>query len=113
MNRYVAEGMARDAADGLRVCCLADARTCKAALGMIEDAGLPDGVKVYRAHGRERVEFPSGGRVVFYRSVAAVRGASADVLVIGHSGVVDDPDKLAWVFPVLMGSSVGQVIRAC
>ena len=81
MNRFVVEGLVREAQRGKRVAC-ASLRVEHQAV--LDAAGRAEGAcSTVRANGRQRVDFTSGGSIaMFSTDPAAVRGLSLDVLYL-------------------------------
>ena len=84
MNRYLTEGICRDAVNGLRVVVIGRRRTWEPALLEIESqVGFAPGVVVRKSNGAEVVKFPSGGEVVFRTSNRpALDGIQFDVALL-------------------------------
>ncbi|MGV7251916.1 hypothetical protein PJJ30_24110 [Mycobacterium kansasii] len=64
---------------------------------------LPTGAKAYRAHGRERITFASGGEVVFISGDGCGRGHVADTLIFDDTPVHQD------ALPCIAGNADGRV----
>lgn len=79
MNRYVSEGLCLDAARGKRVMVVSRNRKESHEAFLTVADRMRDSSKVYRANGRERIEHPSGGRIIF-TIPDALRGHEADVV---------------------------------
>lgn len=84
VNRYTLEGIVTDAAAGKRVAYIGrGAGKWLSDAVFVAEHECPEKVdKVYRAHGGQRIDFTSGGRLTFHASEAGVRGISADVVVL-------------------------------
>lgn len=84
MNRYIVEGLLRDATTGKRVLVFAaqgGARKIFRHVSVL--AANQTGVKrILRANGRECVEFTNGGRLRFISTSHAARGHEADVVYV-------------------------------
>lgn len=99
MNRYEKLGVALDLSMGRTIIICADSvYSHHAAMGMLE---LLDNIernkdpdllaapelklkRVIRSYGRESIEVASGGRVLFARSIDALRGHTAHRVLISH-----------------------------
>lgn len=108
MNRYTAEGIIADAAQGKRVAFVG--RRAGDVFDALAAAAEPFSHKVYRAKGHQRIEFANGGRVTLHATGRSGRGFTADVVVLDES-VKDDERVLGDVMPMLAPSN-GEVIRA-
>ena len=114
MNRYEAQGVARDVEDGLRVIYLSSGDACRSAFEGVERE-ISDASKVLRAYGRQFIEHESGGWVRFVRTgggASGIRGVACDVVVVGGPGR-DDMDLVSSAIVSLQGSAVGELIRSC
>lgn len=112
MNRYAAEGIARDAHAGRRVLVVTrDRREARNALEEIADL-THDAKRIRRANGAERIDHHNGGLVTFTtpRSHSA-RGLTLDTIYLDN-GVDPTPDYLAELVPCLSASPTGELIRA-
>lgn len=96
-TEMVIERMVRHAREGMRVAYVS--QTLKYAMNTmyrIDARQEPDVVKVYRTHGRERIEFTSGGVIRFLAaSKDGPRGLMLDVLVWDD---VDKPLPAEWIY---------------
>ena len=81
-NRYVTEGIIRDAVEGKHVLFIAD-RLNESTEALRVAALHPAVEKVCRVNGRESVTFKTGG-VIKATSPRSMRGQGADVVVIGR-----------------------------
>ena len=84
MNRYMCEGMLRDAQDGKHVLMIgdrADFTDVIRAAKRIEElsSGEVKPARVSLAYGRERIDYPNGGRIWLGQSV---RGTPPHVVVL-------------------------------
>lgn len=105
MNRYVADGMLADMRDGGRVLYLGTSRTsAREVLGVLAEHTLAD-EKVYRAHGAERIESPSGGFIKLHSMASSVRGMSVDVVVLDGDPTERQMEEIAVLF------TTGELIR--
>lgn len=86
MNRYIADGALTDAMHGRRVLIVCHPRDWH----MVEERAETNPVRarvstIYRANGRQRVTFWSGGEVVHVSSLMGadtLRGKTADVVLL-------------------------------
>lgn len=113
MNRYLTEGICRDAVNGLRVVVVGRRRTWGPALLEIESqVGFAPGVVVRKSNGAEVVKFPSGGEVVFRTSnPRALEGLRFDVALLE-----DAADRRGELFRVLTmarrkTTALGEIVR--
>ena len=113
MNRYTLEGMVSDAAHGKRVAYIG-----RRAGGWLADAAFvaehewPDRIaRVYRAHGQQRIEFTTGGRLTFHATEAGVRGITADIAVLDEASSRNE-QSLESARAAVMACVGGEVIRA-
>lgn len=108
MNDHRARCVASAVSSGLQVGFIASGRRCKEEFEALTGSGLFPGATVCRVFGRQSITAPGGGRVRFFRSTRAVRGASLDVAYLWA-----DPDEkpdLTDVVPSLAVSSVGELV---
>lgn len=80
LNRYVIDGIVGDARGGstVLVCCAFRAEE----VSTFEEVSAAEGVEsVRRRNGEQEVRFVGGGRVLFRRPGASLRGIPADVVV--------------------------------
>ena len=115
MNRYGWEGVARDLAAGRSVVYVGSGVACRAAFERIA-ALMPDGARIRRANGNERVEHPSGGFLRFRRLGAwrcNLRGLVADVVILDDPDADRDLDLVHALMACVAGSPHGEVLRAC
>ncbi len=114
MNRYGWEGVARDLAAGRSVVYVGSGVACRAAFERIA-ALMPDGARMRRANGDERIQHPSGGSLRFRRLGAwryNLRGLVADVVIL--DGDADfDLDLVRELTMCVALSPHGEVLRAC
>ena len=88
---------------------------CRAAFERIA-ALMPDGARMRRANGNERIEHPSGGFLRFRRLGAwrhNLRGLTADVVVLDDPEADRDLDFIHSLMACVAGSPHGEVLRAC
>lgn len=113
MNRYVAAGIARDAASGRRVIVVSKTLgLARAAFADIERLAEHRPSQVVRSNGRETMTWPSGGRVSISSAQSrAHRGVSADVVFVDGEAA-HDIDVIREVSPCIAGRPGGEVIRA-
>lgn len=106
MNRYVIEGIIRDAASGKRVAVVpAYLRGADGLMGAA--AEHPRASHVIRAHGRAEVRFHSGGSLRV-RTADSLRGHQAEVVVLdARTG----NDQRALECAVICTAPGGEVIR--
>lgn len=111
MNRYAAAGLAEAARQGRRILIVSyDLRASAEALD--DFRGLVDDADVTRVNGKQRIAFPSGGRVRF-TSVRSRghRGVVADTVYL--DGELDrDPSVIADLLPCIQTSPTGELVRA-
>lgn len=114
MNRYEQQGIAVDMAGGRKIVICADsvyahhaAMTMLEVLDDIEHDKHPDlkpapelkRTRVVRSYGRERIDVASGGWLTFARSIDAMRGYTADRVLISQR-VSESPgftDDMGWL----------------
>ena len=108
MNDYRAWCIASAVSGGLRVGFVASGRRCEEEFEALTESGLFPGATVRRAYGRQSITDPEGGRVRFFRSTRAVRGATFDVVYLCAGS--DELDLTAVLVPALVGSSVGELV---
>lgn len=84
MNRYIADGICRDLAEGKRVGLVALTRRCsRATFNLVAETIGDEAERVIKADGRELIITASGGELrIFTLSPSGLRGVSLDVLVI-------------------------------
>ncbi len=113
-NRYIVEGLATDMFSGKTVVYLAPERECQetftALVELAREIGARDHLRIVRAHGRQCVEHGPSGRVLFHRSVQAMRGLVADVIVVADRKYIERDDD--WV-GIRVSTQNGEVIRTC
>lgn len=107
VNDYRARCIASAVSGGLRVGFVASGRRCEEEFEALTESGLFPGATVRRAYGRQSITDPEGGRVRFFRSTRAVRGATLDVVYLCTGS---DELDLTDVVPSLVGSSVGELV---
>lgn len=75
-------------------------------------ANTADVARFRRAHGSERVDFNSGGSIVFARTLFGVRGYEVDVIVMESGGKFDNPHAIANIAPATnaRGGFIAKVI---
>lgn len=115
MNRYGWEGVARDLAAGRSVVYVGSGVACRAALERIA-ALMPDGARIRRANGNERIEHPSGGFLRFRRLGAwryNLRGLVADVVILDGAETDRDLGLVRELTMCVALSPHGEVLRAC
>ena len=115
MNRYGLEGVARDLAAGRSVVYVGSGVACRAAFERIA-ALMPDGARMRRANGDERIEHPSGGSLRFRRLGAwryNLRGLVADVVILDGAETDRDLGLVRELTVLVAGSPHGEVLRAC
>ena len=115
MNRYGLEGVARDMAAGRSVVYVGSGVACRAAFERIA-ALMPDGARMRRANGDERIQHPSGGSLRFRRLGAwryNLRGLVADVVILDGAETDRDFDLVRELTVLVAGSPHGEVLRAC
>lgn len=110
VNRYVAEGLVRDAESGLRVFVVTHRSSKREMLGAIEVAlsDVDQSHKIRRANGRERVEFTLGGFIAFRTPGMSNRGFSADVLYV-ENWIYLTEEQMTDLIPMV---ACGELIRA-
>lgn len=111
MNRYVVAGMVADAVAGRRVAYVG--RRPGACLSRLELAADPVEVEsVYRANGRERIAFTSGGEIALYDvHRGAPRGVVADMVVLDAEASRQDR-VVEQAQSIVAKSERGEVVRA-
>ena len=115
MNRYGLEGVARDMAAGRSVVYVGSVVACRAAFERIA-ALMPDGARMRRANGDERIQHPSGGSLRFRRLGAwryNLRGLVADVVILDGAETDRDLGLVRELTVLVAGSPHGEVLRAC
>ena len=115
MNRYGWEGVARDLAAGRSVVYVGRGVACRAAFERIAEL-MPDGARIRRANGDERIEHPSGGSLRFRRVGAwrhNLRGLVADVIILDDAEADRDLDFVHALMACVALSPHGEVLRAC
>ena len=115
MNRYGWEGVARDLAAGRSVVYVGSGVACRAAFERIA-ALMPDGARMRRANGDERIQHPSGGSLRFRRLGAwrsNLRGLAADVVILDGAETDRDLGLVRELTVLVAGSPHGEVLRAC
>lgn len=115
MNRYGLEGVARDLAAGRSVVYVGSGVACRAAFERIA-ALMPDGARMRRANGDERIQHPSGGSLRFRRLGAwryNLRGLVADVVILDGAETDRDLGLVRELTVLVAGSPHGEVLRAC
>lgn len=84
MNRYAAAGINADAEQGKRIIVITALHSeTRHALDEIAAQATTE-VRVRRANGDERIDYPNGGRVIIrsHRQHLGLRGVTADVLYL-------------------------------
>ena len=115
MNRYGWEGVARDLAAGRSVVYVGSGRACRATFVYVA-ALVPDGARIRRANGNERIDHPSGGSLRFRRLGAwryNLRGLVADVVILDDAEAGRDFDLVRELTMCVALSPHGEVLRAC
>ena len=115
MNRYGLEGVARDLAAGRSVVYVGSVVACRAAFERIA-ALMPDGARMSRANGDERIQHPSGGSLRFRRLSAwrsNLPGIAADVVILDGAETDRDLGLVRELTMCVAGSPHGEVLRAC
>lgn len=112
MNRYGWEGVARDLAAGRSVVYVGSGVACRAAFERIA-ALMPDGARMRRANGNERIEHPSGGFLRLGAWRCNLRGLVADVVILDDADADRDLDLVRELTMCVAGSPHGEVLRAC
>ncbi|OYO16624.1 hypothetical protein CGZ93_17850 [Enemella dayhoffiae] len=110
-NRYVIEGMVNDAMRGRRVAYLGLIKEAENAFRACLDA-LPDstGAKPIRVNGRQAIEFPNGGTVLFRSPQReGLRGTVADVVYL-DGPYRDDRGILEAIWPMLTSRENGELV---
>ena len=107
MNRYTIAGIIEDAVQGNVVGVLMPNR---GDVPDLLDAATqhPAIKKVVRTYGNEKVEFTSGGRIILFHSVQAVRGYMFDIFVIDDD-VLRSSRVRADIVPCLLPD--GEMVR--
>lgn len=99
------DGMLADMRGGGRVLYLGTSRTsAREALSVLAEHTLPD-EKVYRAHGAERIQSPTGGFIKLHSMGSSVRGMSVDVIVLDGDPTERQMEEIAVLF------ATGELIR--
>lgn len=115
MNRYGWEGVARDLAAGRSVVYVGSGRACRETFAYVA-ALMPDGARIRRANGNERIEHPSGGSLRFRRLGAwryNLRGLTADVVILDDPEADRDLNLVHELRMCVALSPHGEVLRAC
>ena len=115
MNRYGLDGVARDLAAGRSVVYVGSGVACRAAFERIA-ALMPDGARMRRANGDERIQHPSGGSLRFRRLGAwryNLRGLVADVVILDDADADRDLGLVRELTMCVALSPHGEVLRAC
>ena len=109
MNRYVLEGIIRDAQAGKRILCVVPSREVQHIITRLESAS---GIALLRrSHGDERVLFTSGGGITFaHARREAMRGHSADIVVIDDVYYLDQMFRLHADLKVIVAAASGEII---
>lgn len=113
MNRYVAAGIAADIAQGKRVIVLTlTTDLSREALDELAERA-PEGSRIERANGAERITCPSGGRVILRSYRQGSRGHGADVIFLDY-GVDERLGESDWrsLQASLSGSPHRELIRS-
>ena len=111
VNRYVEAGLLADARDGRTVVVIQPRRRDAHSTFMALAQEARDSASaVLRANGRERIDFPSGGRVQFHTPGPGMRGVSADVVFIEGWNELSEAQR-SEIAPVVCARG-GEVIRA-
>ena len=116
LNRYVAAGMVEEAVQGRSILVVAiDGRDAGASLtACLQVPGLVELSRVSRAKGAERIEFVSGGRIVFRSHRGhGHRGVSVDTVYL-DAGVDREitPAQWASISACVASSPNAEIIRA-
>lgn len=83
MNGYMIDGILRDASHGMRVAVFANSRVRLTAAFAALSERASDASRIQRAHGRECIELPNGGRVTFHCAAqGGGRGVSPDIAYV-------------------------------
>lgn len=112
MNRYAALGLAVAAARGRSIIVLTHRmREARAAFDLVvAESDAPDLARVYRANGRERIDFAPGGCIYFKTGAASCRGLQVDDIYL-DARVEATPDLLAELRPCLNPTGGGMIHR--
>ena len=101
MNRYIDQGIIADALNGARVVVCGFARDIGESVARLTELCRGIDIRVTRANGRQRIEFPNGGSIKFVStSRTGGRGFTADVVVVDRAIVEADSELLAALCPV-------------
>ncbi|STD12420.1 Uncharacterised protein [Dermacoccus nishinomiyaensis] len=109
MNRYVIDGITRDAQAGKRVICAIPSREVQHIITRLERAS---GISLLRrSHGDERVMFTSGGGIIFvHPERGGGRGHSADIVVIDDVYYLDQMFRLHADLKAIVAAASGEII---
>lgn len=111
MNRYALQGIANDAEKGKRVVAVMPRAEVREALARVESMGGESVTRATRSNGAERVDFASGGAVVFAGSrTGALRGMAADIVYLADQRDGNDPRTIEDA-RLVTASTGGEVIR--
>jgi hypothetical protein len=103
------DGILQDARQGAHIGVFAHKRvSLSAAFNTIADQ-CPDASRTLRANGRERIEFPNGGRITFHcTSAGGGRGVEVDVAYVDGWDALSEPARA----DIVVASRRGELIRA-
>ena len=109
MNRYVLEGIIRDAQAGKRVLCVIPSREVQHVITQLESAsGI---VMLRRSHGQELISFGSGGAVSFaVPARGPMRGIHAEIVVIDDVYYRDQMFDLHATLKAIVAAASGEII---
>ena len=109
MNRYVIEGIIRDAQAGKRIICAIPSREVKRIIDQLEGAS---GIALLRrSHGDQRVLFTSGGDITFaHPQRETMRGHSADIVVVDDVYYRDQMFRLHADIKVTVAAASGEIV---
>ena len=109
MNRYVIDGITRDAQAGKRIICVVPSREVQHIITRLESAS---GISLLRrSHGDQRVMFTSGGGITFvHPQRETMRGHSADIVVIDDVYYLDQMFRLHADLKATVAEASGEII---
>ena len=109
MNRYVLEGIIRDAQAGKRILCVVPSREVQHIIDQLESAS---GIALLRrSHGDCRVMFTSGGGIIFvHPEHSGGRGHTADIVVIDDVYYLDQMFRLHADLKAIVAAASGEII---
>lgn len=109
MNRYMIDGIIRDAQAGKRVLCVIPSREIQRTITQLETAA---GITLLRrSHGQELISFGSGGAISFaVPAHGPMRGIHAEIVVIDDVYYRDQMFDLHDTLKACVAASGGEII---